>query len=447
MNKFHTLWCFALMGLQTAPRAAAQDRQAPQPVDLRAAAKNFVELLSKGEFAKATKDFDSTMTKALPADKLRETWKSLITAAGAFRKQTAVSRQSSGKYEIIIVTCEFEKNQMNARVVFDKENKITGLFFTPPTEPYQAPTYVQRTAFRESDVTVGSGEWALPGTLALPMGKGPFPAVVLVHGSGPTDRDETIFSNRPFRDLAWGLASQGIAVMRYDNRTKVHGAKVNEVLSKFTIREETIDDALLAVALLRKTEKIDGKKIFVLGHSLGGVCVPKIGVLDANIAGLISMAGTTRPLEEVVADQFAYILSLGGMSDEDKKQLGKMQKDAADLKGRKLTPDMPSSKLPLGMTAIYLLSLHECDPRVVVQQVKQPMLILQGERDYQATMEDFAGWKKALAGRDNTSFKSYPKLNHLFMEGQGKARPDEYTKTGNVAKEVIDDLAAWIKRR
>ena len=160
------------------------------------------------------------------------------------------------------------------------------------------------TAFRESDVTVGSGEWALPGTLALPMGKGPFPAPLCWSmARDPRMRDEIHFLQSAFpRSLPGDWLLQGIAVMRYDNRTKVHGAKVNEVLSKFTIREETINDALLAVALLRKTEKIDGKKRFVLGHSLGGVCVPKIGVLDANIAGLISMAGTTRPLEEVVAE-------------------------------------------------------------------------------------------------------------------------------------------------
>jgi len=447
MKEFRTLWCFASLCLLTASLAAAQEKQAAQPADLKAAAKNFVDLLSKGEFARAIKDFDSAMTKAMPEDKLRETWKSLCAEAGAFCKQTTVRQQSSGRYEIVIVTCEFKKQSLNTRVVFDKQNKITGLFFAPPTSPYQAPTYVQRSAFRESDVTVGSGDWAVPGTLAVPVGDGPFPAVVLVHGSGPTDRDETIFSNRPFRDLAWGLATQGVAVLRYDNRTKVHGAKVKAVLSTFTIKEETIDDALLAVALLRKTGKMDGKRVFVLGHSLGGICVPKIGALDTNIAGLISMAGTTRPLEEVIADQLTYILSLGGMTDEQKKQVEKMRKTAADLKGLKLTPDMLTSKMPLGMTAVYLLSLHECDPRVVVQQIKQPMLILQGERDYQATMEDFAGWKKALSGRANATFKSYPKLNHLFMEGQGKAKPEEYTKTGHVAKEVIDDLAAWIKKQ
>jgi len=87
-----------------------------------------------------------------------------------------------------------------------------------------------------------------------PEGKGPFPAVVLVHGSGPQDRDETIGPNKPFRDLAWGLASQGIAVLRYDKRTKVHGAMMAGAVEQFTVKEETIDDALAAVALLRGTD-------------------------------------------------------------------------------------------------------------------------------------------------------------------------------------------------
>jgi hypothetical protein len=130
----------------------------------------------------------------------------------------------------------------------------------PKPVAYQPPAYAVPSSFHEKNVTVGAGtEWALPATLTLPVGNGPFPAIVLVHGSGPNDRDETQGPNRPFQDLAWGLASQGIAVLRYDKRSRVHPGKLT-ALANLTVKDETIDDALAAVALLRETPEIDPKR-------------------------------------------------------------------------------------------------------------------------------------------------------------------------------------------
>src|SRR5690606_33004513 len=142
---------------------------------------------------------------------------------------------------------------------------------------YQAPSYADPARFSEREATVGSGTWALPGTLTLPKKEGKFPAVILVHGSGPNDRDETLGPNKPFRDLAHGLATRGIAVLRYDKRTLVHPkALASEVGAALTLREETIDDALAAAALLRTIPEVDASKIFVVGHSLGGTAIPRI---------------------------------------------------------------------------------------------------------------------------------------------------------------------------
>jgi dienelactone hydrolase len=237
-------------------------------------------------------------------------------------------------------------------------------------------------------------------------------------------------------------------VLRYDKRTNVHGAKVKGLKDAFTIKEEVLDDALAAVVLLRGTGKVDRTRVFVLGHSLGAICAPKLGVLDSNIAGLIAMAGTTRPMEDVVADQLTYILSLGGMTEEQKRQTEQIRQDALDVKhrGQSTEKGTPSKGL-LGMSEVYLKSLRDCDPTILMGQIKQPILILQGERDYQATMEDFAGWKRAATGPSKVTLKSYPKLNHLFMEGVGRSKPDEYTNTGHVAREVVEDIAGWVKNQ
>ncbi|HEV3262472.1 MAG TPA: alpha/beta fold hydrolase [Gemmataceae bacterium] len=441
MQRFIMAATVLLLGAPALP-STAEEHKATTDADIRELATSFVQRLVKGKFARAVKDFDATMTKVMSAAELEETWKVQLGRYGALKKQLGSRVEKIGKYDVVHVACQFEKQTVDTRVVFNHDKQIAGLFFIAD---YEAPAYVRRAAFRERKLTVGTGEWALPGTLALPVGDGPFPAVVLVHGSGPHDRDESIGPNKPFRDLAWGLASRGIAVLRYEKRTKAHAAKLKSGHEAITVKEEVLDDALAAVALLRKTDKIDSAKVFVLGHSLGATCAPRLATLDPHIAGLICLAGTTRPLEEVIVEQLDYILSLGGHTDEQKKEMEKMRRLAAGLKGEKLTADTPAAKLPPGITAVYLLSLRECAPLDVARRIKQPMLILQGERDYQVTMTDFDGWKKALAARRNVSLKSYANLNHLFMEGKGKAKPAEYNKTGHVAAVVIDDIAEWVK--
>jgi len=287
---------------------------------------------------------------------------------------------------------------------------------------------------------VGSGEWALPGTLTTPVGPGPFPAVVLVHGSGPNDRDETVEANKPFRDLALGLAFWGIAVLRYEKRTRQYADKVKDVAG-FTVQQETVADALTAVALLRGQPGIDPRRVFVLGHSLGGLVLPRIGQSQPALAGLIVMAGPARPLEDLILDQVSYLAALDGVvSDAEKKQIEGLQAEVAKVKA--VRPG--ATDAVLGAPASYWLDLQGYDPPQAAKYLPQPMLILQGERDYQVTTADFAGWKKVLASKPNVTFKRYPKLDHLFLAGEGKSSPAEYGKPGHVDQAVVEDVAAWI---
>ncbi len=353
------------------------------------------------------------------------------------------------------MTTQFEKANIDIQVVFNSQGQISGLFFKPASDSeaapaaYAAPEYVDNQKFTETEVTVGSGEWALPGTLTLPEGDGPFPAVVLVHGSGPNDRDETIGPNKPFRDLAWGLASQGIAVLRYDKRTLTHGGKFTpDVLSKLTVQEETIDDALLAAQLLRQTDKIDPQRVYVLGHSLGGMLAPRIGQQDPSLAGLVMMAAPDRPMEDVVLDQMNYLLNLDGELDsQDTAQLQALQTQAANAKNPDLPENTPPEDLPLGMPAAYMRDLQGYVPSETAKSLAMPLLVLQGGRDYQVSPTlDFESLKTALAGKTNADFKLYPELNHLFIAGEGPSTPDEYKIAGHVSPQVIADIAAWINQ-
>jgi uncharacterized protein len=425
--------------------AGVPPAHAAEPADLQARARAFLSALAKDDLAAATKDFDEAMKKALPAEKLRDVWKDLVAKGGAFKKLGGARPSKAGKYDIVTVQCEFEKAAFDARVVFDADKRITGLFFKPASE-YKAPPYVKRAAFTEREVQVGSGAWVLPATLTLPKGEGRFPTVVLVHGSGPHDRDTTLGPNKPFLDLAWGLGSQGVAVLRYEKRTRTHAAALAKV-KDLTVKEEVLDDALAAVTLLRKTKGIDPRKVFVLGHSLGAMATPRLAQLDPGLAGLVVMAGAARPFEQVLVEQLEYVLSLEkNLSEQEKAKVEKIKKEAARLADPKLSPeDFASGKL-LGATFTYWKSLRGLRPTETAALIKQPMLILQGGRDYQVTTDDFKLWRKALSKRKDVVLKNYPKLNHLFMEGEGKAKPAEYDKEGHVAREVIDDVAAWVKK-
>ena len=446
MKKFFLSIAVVLMAIAIQAPLTAQSA----PGDITNRGKQFVELLAKEDFAGAVARFDGTMKAAMPEPKLRETWKAIQAQAGRFQKQLGARAMKLAGYDVLLVTCQFKEMTLDTKVVFDAKGRVAGLFFVPSqgaTEASGPPPYVRTNAFREKEFSVGQGEWRLPGTLTVPSGAGgPWPSVVLVHGSGPNDRDETIAANKPFRDLAWGLATEGIAVLRYEKRTKEYAARyMKNGVGKLTVQEETIDDVLSAVAQLRAADGFDAKRVFVLGHSLGGMVAPRIGRADARIAGLIIMAGSTRPLEDVMVEQIRYLLSLQGKpSAEEEAKLAEFESGAAKVK--KLTvADASSSSVLLGAPPAYWLDLHQHNPLSIAKGIKQPLLILQGERDYQVTQVDFSRWRDALGAQPRVTFRLYPKLNHLFIAGEGKSTPSEYEQPGCVAGMVIADIAEWIK--
>ena len=214
-----------------------------------------------------------------------------------------------------------------------------------------------------------------------------------------------------------------------------------------TAKEETVDDAVAAVALLRGKPEIDGKRIVVAGHSLGGMLAPRIAQQDASIAGLVILSGTTRPLEDVILEQVTYLASLDSTAPTavSNAKLEKIRHQVEAIKA--LRPDKPSSEiLILGASPQYWLDLRDYHPAETAKAFTKPMFILQGGRDYQVTMDDFKGWQNALGTRTNVTFKIYPNLNHLFMRGVGKSTPGEYASIGYVSTEVVNDIADWMKK-
>jgi pimeloyl-ACP methyl ester carboxylesterase len=352
---------------------------------------------------------------------------------------------ADGTNNLVSFPVKFSNTSIHVQFTLSPSGQIAGMYFRPPNKPlpytWKRPSYSKPESFHEREVTVGADMWKLGGTLTIPVATARVPGIVLVHGPGPNDRDESIFAIRMFQDLAEGLASRGYAVLRYDKRSKVYGEEMSE--TSYTIDDETVEDATRAIALLRKQPEIDPNRIYVLGHSLGGYASPRIAARDRKLAGLILMAAPARPVEDVAYGQTEYVLNLKGEPGQSEQARLNQLKAEVD-KVKKLDPKGDNPPILLGLPTAWWLNVKGYDPGAEAKRLGIPMLVMQGERDFQVTMKDFALWKSALGARDTITFHSYPALNDLFIKGEGKGSPAEYHNPGNVAPEVLDDVASWL---
>ena len=300
-------------------------------------------------------------------------------------------------------------------------------------------------------IVVGEGtEYPLNGLLTLPDGAAsPLPAVVMVHGSGPSNMDEKVMKLTPFKDLAEGLAKRGVASVRYDKRTFVHGRKMAKTCP--TVKEETIDDALLAVALLKKDPRIDPERIYILGHSMGAMLAPRIDAEGGDVKGLILMAGTPCRLEEVVLRQLKQ--SSGG-NPILKRIIGlEYRIFAKKFDGLYQMPDVEAKKKKFAgnLSLYYFKEMGQKTAADYLLESRKPALILQGGKDFQVLAEDdFRRFRELLAGRENTIFRLYPDLNHIFVKGiydDILKASKEYKVERHIGDEVMDDIAAFIQER
>ena len=410
----------------------------------------FVAALSRGDDSAAEGMEDATMRAAAPAAQLGQLWAQFVAQYGAFQDIGTATTTAQAPYTIAAVPTQFANSTVTLTVAVSSAGQVSGLHVAKvapsASSPASSPAaYVNPAAFTEASATVGSAPWALPGTLSLPKGTGPFPAVVLVQGSGPSDRDETFGPNRPFRDLAWGLASAGVAVLRYDKRTLVYGTQMASD-TNITVREETMDDAIAAVALLRRTPGVDPTRVYLAGHSLGAYLAPRIAAqVPGQLAGIAMLEAPSTPLAQLILVQEQYLVSLqGSPSPQVEQQLAALETQVALADSPGLSPSTPASELPLDTPASYWLDLRTYDPLTVAAALRVPMFFSQGGRDYQVPPSQLPPWQTALAGHANVAFRSYAAMDHLLLDGSGPATPAEYSVPGHVDARLVADLAAWI---
>lgn len=299
-------------------------------------------------------------------------------------------------------------------------------------------------------IVVGAGsEYPLNGLMTLPSDLSkPVPAVVMVHGSGASNMDEKVLKLTPFKDLAEGLARHGVASLRYDKRTFVHARRM--IRNKhLTVKEETIEDALLAVQMLKRDPRIDHDRIYILGHSMGAMLAPRIDAEGADVKGLIMMAGTPYRLEEIVLRQ---LRQAGRGSSILKKIIGleyRFYKKRFRGLYQMSDEEAKKKKFAGNLSLYYFKEMGQKTAADYLLTSKKPVLILQGGKDFQVLAKrDYRKFKKLLAGRENTQYKLYPELNHVFVKGIYNdilKASKEYSVEQHIGEDVIGDIAAFIR--
>ncbi|MFB6071904.1 MAG: alpha/beta fold hydrolase [Halobacterium sp.] len=395
----------------------------------RETALRITRLLGDGDFEAVHGLLAERVREQSSPDGLRSAWEQTTAEFGPFTGTSGVERTTANGNDVLVVRATFEAGVLSVVVTFDDADEIIGLRFVSPQSAYSPPAYADQSAFSETDLSLSSPACELGATLTTPA-DGADAGVVLVHGSGPNDRDGTLGPNKPLKDIAWGLASEGVAVLRYDKRTYACDAATDEL----GFGPLVVDDALTALSRLRS--ETDVSETAVVGHSLGGYAAPRIADRDGD-ASAFMLAANSRPLYAIVPGQIRYLANLDGSVGEAERE----QIEAAEATADRLANgNYEDGGFAWG--ASFWRDVADYDPVSVAAELDAPAYALQGGRDYQVSpTEDFPAWQEVLP---NDRARLYDDLNHLFIAGEGQPNPSEYFQPGNVAEAVVTDLAEWL---
>lgn len=420
--------------------------------DALAAAEAAYLLMTDGEFDAVLELFDDSLRALVSVEALAAAYDAEIAPSGAFEAvEDSGAALVNNAYTVQLIARHAD-GQILATCVFSMEGTLTGMAFEHMSNavdkiesadplPYDLPAGAQ-----EIEVVLHEGtDKELSGALVLPADAGAdTPVVIMAHGSGVSDRDETIGPNKLFRDIAYGLAERGIGSLRYDKLLYAHPELAT---ANITVDDEYTDNVLEALFVLRG--QADLGPAYLLGHSLGGMLTPYLmQKSEGSFAGGIILAGSPRQLWEISYDQ--NIAALEGLTEEEASAFrplidAELEKlDALDT----LDADALSETSVFGMPGPYLAHMLQIDTLTLAHENNAPLLILQGEEDFQVLYEvDFAAWQEGLSDMgDLVTFQHYPGLSHLFMPAEGSIHDgvQAYATPALVDAAVIGDIANWI---
>lgn len=406
-------------------------------------ANDFFTLLGEAKFDSAHLYFDESEQTKITADNLKQFWTNMTTALGKPESIEAVQSKVQDGFFAVTMEGKFANADQNFIIAFNKEEKIIGLLVAPKAATYLVPSYAaDTTKYQEQSTYVQTPGHQLAAVVTTPRNATNFPMVVLVHGSGSGDMDETVGPNKPFKDIALGLASKGIGSIRYVKRSLVYAGEFNKA---FTVKEEVIDDAVAALAMAKTIKGVDQKNIYLFGHNLGGMLAPQIAASVSSLNGVILAATPARKLTDLIISQNQYFFDkIKDTTAAAKSQLQAMVTEVEKSRISKLGDLKPDSSI-IGLPAAYWVNLNAYDQVNAVKKLNKRVLILQGGYDFQVPELDFNLWKAALVQKKNASFKLYPTLNHLLSPQTEIGTSAQYQILTNVSEDLINDIALWIK--
>ena len=409
-------------------------------------ARKFLHHLLNKEVDEMMPMFSDDFLQQVPAGQITEIAEGLERQLGPFGYVSRVLHEMDNNYHTVILVCRFGEMEWGMRITLDINEKVAGFFLTmaPPASYTPPPSWVDSTAIVEIPMEVDCGDIKLPAMFTKPEAAEGFPVVVLVHGSGAHDMDQSIGPNKVFRDISWGLASKGIAVLRYEKRNFRNQRTLD--IENTTVWDEAGRDAVFAIRTAMQQPGVDPSQVFLLGHSLGGMIAPRIAHAVPELAGIISLAGTPRQLYEIIPGQMEHLMSLSEtVSEEAIEQLAQTKEIVSRLRAKMEQPDAIYTTSLLGMPPSYIEDMSRHDTGKIAASLPQAILIVHAGRDYQVTIDDYNAWKSALKNHHNTTFKLYPEMDHLFVAGDGPSNPATYFEENNVDKRVIEGIADWIR--
>lgn len=406
----------------------ASEQAEPDPADQEdpwELAREWSEQMANGEFSGCAARFSDEMKASLDESALRSAWEQVVSAAGDYVGVWDVTESETNGSVTVVTTLEYTKTGVTVTFVFDAESAVGGLWLN--YRVLKSPAASESEAFTETEIQIG--EYRLDGILTLPVNVEDPPVAILIQGSGQSDFDETVGELKPFRDLAHGLAENGIASIRFNKRYYQRLSLVNEI--PVTIRTEVLEDVNAAIEFAQSRSDLNGENLFLIGHSLGGMLAPVIAEENTAVRGIVSLAGSPRRLEDILCSQYEHQLRQRGFSEEEiAEKAVSVQREAERVK---TLADGEESEY-FNVNGIYWKSLNEVDTAGAALALEIPMLFLQGDADVQVYADiDFPAWQALLAGKENCRFRLYEGLGHFFDNEEGKVDPA-----------VIEEIAGFI---
>jgi uncharacterized protein len=378
--------------------------------------------------------FDESLHTQVTEILLQNTSTTLQNQLGNYINIIEINQEKIDSTNIVYAYTKFKNANLDIKLVFNTVQKMMGFFIVPHKE------------FEQNDIKnsliIPNSNYPIYGELGLPVSENKKVLAIFIHGSGPQDKDGSIFENKPYKDIASGFSKRGITSYRFDKKSFSYPEYFKD--DNYTIDDEVCNDVYTIVDYFKNDSIYKTYKIILVGHSMGGMLLPRMAdSLKNSINGIVMLSANSMSFCDVINYQLKYLYAIQP-SIELKKQMTELKTKLEYLNSKAFNLQSDKNLLPLNLPASYWNSILNYNQIKMASRLVMPALIIQGGRDYQVNTKNFKLWKKSLKNKGNVTFKIYPLLNHILLEGNSKSTPSEYQIKSKVPDYFINDISNWI---